>query len=100
MNIFTTDHPLSPEPVRPNPRNRRRLLFLLISYPVYLILVGPFWALDGRHHLDFIPERIRFACYLPTFPIWFIPHVRGRYADYMDWWYLDPNSADRETGWD
>lgn len=32
--------------------------------------------------------------------IWMVPHLRGRYADYFDWWYLNPNAADRETGRD
>src|SRR4051794_8273062 len=47
-----------------------------------------------------VPERVRAICFLPSFPVWLVPHVRGTYADYLDWWYLDPNAADRETGWE
>jgi hypothetical protein len=100
MNVFTTEHPLASEPFRLSRRARRWLVFALLIYPVYLLLLGPFWALDGRGVLSFVPERVRLVCYAPTWPIWFVPHLRGRYADYMDWWYLDPNAADRETGWD
>lgn len=88
------------EPFRFSRRTKRWLLLSLIVYPAYLLLLGPFWALDGRGALDFIPERVRQICYTPTYPIWLVPHLRGRYMDYMDWWYLDSNAADRETGWD
>lgn len=74
---------------------------MLIGYPVYLLLIGgPVWALKGHGYFNFVPERVQLVCLAPTYPIWFIPHLRGRYADYMDWWYRDPNEADRETGWD
>ena len=78
----------------------RSFLVALIGYPLYLLLLGPYWALDGRGNLEFVPSRVREICYWPSAPIWMVPHVRGRLADYLDWWYLDPNSADRETGWD
>jgi hypothetical protein len=104
MNVFTTDHPMMSEPSPALLRLRRRLLkgFVvgLLGYPLYLLLLGPFWGLDGRGVLDFFPVGIRDVCYMPCGPIWMIPHLRGRYADYLDWWYLDPNAADRETGWD
>jgi hypothetical protein len=100
MNVFTTEHPLESKPSYLSRRAGRLLICSLLAYPVYLLLLGPFWALDGRGALGFVPERIRQVCYTPTYPIWFVPHLRGRYADYLDWWYLDPNAADRETGWD
>ena len=100
MNVFTTDHPITAGSFRVSRRVRRWLVVVLLAYPAYLLLVGPFWALDGRGHLDFIREPVRQVCYAPTCPIWLVPHLRGRYADYIDWWYLDPNAADRETGWD
>jgi hypothetical protein len=104
MNVFTTDHPLmtdaSPALLRLQRRMLRGFLAVLLGYPLYLLALGPFWALDGRGDLDFIPNQIRQCCYLPTAPIWVIPHVRGRFQDYLDWWYLDPKAADRETGWD
>ena len=100
MNIFTTDHPMMSEPVRMSRRARRWLLFSVLVYPTYLLLLGPIWAVDGRGYLGFIPEHVREVCYMPVRPIMAVPHLRGRYADYLDWWYLDPNGADRETGWD
>jgi hypothetical protein len=100
MNVFTADHPMMSEPVPMSRRAQRWFVFSALVYPAYLLLLGPIWAMDGRGYLDFIPERARQICYAPTYPIWFVPHLRGRYSDYMDWWYLDPNGADRETGWD
>jgi hypothetical protein len=100
MNIFTTDHPMQGEPVRLSRKAKRRLVFLLLAYPAYLLLLGPFWALENHHLLDSVPERVRLICYAPTRPIWFVPHLRGRYADYLEWWYCDPDAPDRETGWD
>ena len=104
MNVFTTDHPMVTEPSPALLRFQRRLLTgffaVLFGYPFYLLLLGPYWALDGRGALDFIPSCVRQCCYLPALPIGAIPHVRGRFLDYLDWWYLDPNGGDRETGWD
>ena len=77
----------------------RGFLTVSLGYPLYLLLLGPFWALDGPGLLDSAPERVRQLCYLPSAPVWLVPHLPGRYADYFDWWYLDPNAADRETGW-
>ena len=100
MNVFVTEHPLTSQPFHLSRRARRWLVFALLAYPAFLLLLGPFWALDGRGVFGFMPERVRLICYAPTYPIWFVPHLRGSYADYMDWWYLDPTAADRETGWD
>jgi len=105
VNVFTTDHPINPEPTAADLKLRRRLVkgffLLLFSYPVYLLLIGgPLWAMRGHGYFNFVPDRVQMVCFAPTYPIWLIPHVRGRYADYMDWWYRDPNDADRETGWD
>ena len=100
MNIFTTDHPLAQKPFRLSQRARRWLICSVAAYPVYLLLLGPFWALDGRGALNFIPEGVRQICYAPTYPVWCVPHLRGKYADYFDWWYRDTSAADRETGWD
>jgi hypothetical protein len=104
MNVFTTEHPMmsesSPAVLRLQRRLLRGFLVVLLGYLLYLLFLGPFWALDGRGILNFIPARVRQVCYLPSCPVWAIPHLRGRYADYFDWWYLDPSAADRETGWD
>jgi hypothetical protein len=79
----------------------KRILFILLGYPPYLLLIGgPLWALKGHGCLNFIPEPIQLAGFAPTYPIWCVLHLRGRYADYMDLWYCDSNEADRETGWD
>jgi hypothetical protein len=100
MNLFTTDHPITSEPGRLSRRARRWLVFAVFAYPGYLLLLGPIWAVDGRGYLDFIPEGARKVCYTPAGLVIAVPHLRGRYADYMDWCYLDPNAADRETGWE
>ena len=104
MNVFATDHPMVSEPSPALVHFQRRLLrgfwFVAVGYPLYLLMIGPYWALEGSGALDFIPRPVREVCYLPTAPIWGIPHVRGRFQDYLEWWYLDPNGADRETGWD
>jgi len=100
MNVFTTDHPIVSEPIRLSRRAWWRLIFSMLVYPTYLLLLGPFWGVDGRGYLDFVPESVRQICYAPACPVMVVPHLRGRYADYLDWWYLDPSAADRETGWD
>jgi len=100
MNVFTTDHPLMSEPFRFSRRAKRWLFCSVLVYAAYLLLLGPVWAMDGRGRLNFIPEGVRQICYVPAYPICLVPHLRGRYADYLDWWYLDPNAADREMGWD
>jgi len=104
MNVFTTGHPMVTEPSPALLRFQRRLLkgFLgvLLGYPLYLLLLGPFYALDGPGDLDFIPSCVRQCCYLPALPLASIPHVRGRFLDYLEWWHPDPHGVDRETGWD
>jgi hypothetical protein len=101
VNVFAIDHPLStPPPPQFVRRLRRWFRIGAIIYPVYLLLLGPYWTIEGRGSLNFIPNSMRQVVNLPSVPIWLIPHVRGRYADYLDWWYLDPNAADHETGWD
>ena len=100
MSVFTAAHPMASKSFRFSRRMRQWLFFLLLAYPAYSLSLGTFWALDGRGLLDFVPERVRQICYAPTYPVWLVPHLRGIYADYFDWWYLDPNAADRETGWD
>ena len=90
----------SPAALRFQKRLLKGFFIVLLSYPICLLLVGPYWALEGRGALNCIPEGIRSVGYLPMGLVWLIPHARGRYQDYLDWWYLDPNAADRETGWD
>jgi len=72
----------------------------VVSYPAYLLLVGPFgFWMAVVIWISYRRLSVRFATPPPVQSGWF-PHLRGRYADYIDWWYLDPNAADRETGWD
>jgi hypothetical protein len=75
----------------------RGFLFLFLGYPAYLLLLGPFSALDDRGVFNFVPKRVRLICYAPTYPIWCVPHLRGSYAGYLDWWNPDPNGPDAET---
>jgi len=60
MNVFTTDHPLtsdaSPLFLRLQRRVVKGFFVVLASYPLYLLLLGPLWALDGHGVLDFAPE--------------------------------------------
>ena len=103
VNVYTTDHPMMSEPFRLSRRMQRTLIGLGLAYPTYLLKIGgPLWPLEGQGQvpLNFIPARGRIFCLLPTAPVWRIPHVRGRYADYMDWWYSDVNNPDRKTGSD
>jgi hypothetical protein len=84
-------------------RIRRQLfgsfLSVLIGYPIYLLLVGPYSALNGSGRLDLLPEAVRDAPYYPAAPVYFVPVLRTAFDDYLHWWYLDPNEADRPTGW-
>lgn len=54
---------------RPYPRLRRWLLVSLLVYPAWLLLLGPFWALDGRGAIDFLPSSVRRIVYLPAVPL-------------------------------
>lgn len=69
------------------------------TYLLYLLILGPFWALSGRGLLDIVPQSIQDACWWPAIPVYTIPGLRHLHADYIDWWYLDPNAADMPTGW-
>jgi hypothetical protein len=97
MNVFTTDHPLMSEPFRFSRRVRRWLLFSVLAYPVYLVLLGPIYALDGRGYFAFVPERVRTAFYCPAAPFYLVLGPYNPYDDYLTLWYDDPNVA--ETTW-
>ena len=97
MNVFTTDHPMMSEPFRLSRRARRWLLFSVLAYPAYLLLLGPYYALEGRGYLDFVPERVRTAFYYPAVPFYLVMGLRNPYDDYLTWWYDDPNEG--ETTW-
>ena len=97
MNIFSTDHPMMFEPLRLSRRVRRWLLISALAYPIYLILLGPYYALDGRGMLNFAPEPVRNAVYVPAFPLFLVPDPINLYEAYLDDWYDDPNAP--ETTW-
>jgi hypothetical protein len=103
VNIFTTDHPMMSEPSPAFLRLQRRLwkgfLILAIGYPVYLILLGSLYSLNGHGVFNFLPQPMREAFMLPAAPVYVVPGLRSSYDDYLNWWYVDPNAADRETGW-
>lgn len=79
-------------------RTFRHSMMVVGIYLLYLALLGPFWALSGRGYLDVIPEVIRDAAWWPATPVHMVPGLRHLHADYIDWWYLEPNAADRPTG--
>ncbi|MDB6064012.1 MAG: hypothetical protein JWR26_220 [Pedosphaera sp.] len=85
------------EPFRFSRRARKWFLVTVLAYPVALILLGPFYALDGRGYLNFVPEGVRNVFYLPALPFYLTMGPRNPYDDYLSWWYEDPNAA--ETTW-
>jgi hypothetical protein len=72
---------------------------LFFSYPIHLILLGPYWRLSATGRLDFLPHPLQEALFYPAAPVYFIPGVRSTYDDYLHFWYQDPNEADPPTGW-
>src|SRR5450759_3762432 len=97
MNVFVTDHSMVSQTSRSYPRLRRWLFGSLLIYPVWLLLLGPFWALDGRGTLDFLPSKARQLVYLPAVPFCYSPSLYPVFDRYMNWWYQDPNES--ETTW-
>ena len=97
MNLFATDHPLSSEPFRLTKRARRRLLCSLVAYPIYLVLLGPFYALDAHGYFAFAPERVRVTFYLPALPVYAAFGPYNFFDRYRSEWWQDPNEA--ETTW-
>ena len=99
MNIFTTDHPMVREPSRFQRLAFRWCVAIVLSYSLYLLGLGPFYALDGHGLLDFAPSRIRNWCFYPAWPVYQFVGTRHLYHDYLTGWSNDPNAPDRETGW-
>jgi hypothetical protein len=97
MNVFTTDHPMTSQPSREFPRLRKWFIRMVLSYPLYLLLLGPLYALDGRGFLGFLPESWRTASFLPVAPVTLALGPRSFYFRYLDWWYEDTNAS--ETTW-
>jgi hypothetical protein len=103
MNVFATDHPMWQEPSPAFLRLQKRLLrvfvIVLIGYPLYLLLLGPLYALNGHGAFNYLPKQMREAFMLPAAPVYAVPGLRGSYDDYLNWWYDDPNAVPPETGW-
>jgi hypothetical protein len=68
-------------------------------YGLYLALLGPFYALVGDGALSSMPHSVSDIIFLPADPVYRVPIIRSLYDDYLNWWYVDPNMADRPTGW-
>jgi hypothetical protein len=73
---------------------QRITICLLLLYPAYLLLLGPFWALDGRGHLDFVPSSVKDGIYLPVYPVIKVRPLFSIYESYMGLWFDDPNAAE------
>ena len=80
-------------------RVQRRLLCGAAAYFVYILLLGPFFALDGHGYLNFVPERVGSAFVLPAAPVAQVPGVRRLFRDYLDWWYHDPDYPYGSPDW-
>ena len=78
-------------------RVRRWLLFLVLAYPAYLLLLGPFYALDARGYLQVAPGRVRAAVYYPAAPFYLAMGPQNPYDDYLTLWFDDTNAP--ETTW-
>ena|ERR1022692_4607447 len=99
MNPFTTDHPLMTEPSAFSRRVQRWLLLAVISYVLYLLLLGPLVALAGKGYLNFVPESVGRAFLLPAAPVAGVPGIRNILRDYLDWWYHDPSDPYSSPDW-
>ena len=94
MNVFVAEHPIASQRLRRYPHFRRWLLGGLLAYPAWLLLLGPFWALDGRGAIDFLPSNFRRMTYLPAIPIFYSETLFPIYERYMDFWYKDPDAPE------
>ena len=99
MNVFTTDHPMVSEPSALARRVQRGMLCGLIGYLLYALLIGPLGALACRGYLDFVPESLCRALFLPVKPMVLVPGLRQVYGGYLDWWYHDPGEPYSSPDW-
>ncbi len=99
MNPFCTDHPMTLlESSRLTRRVQRCSLTLIGAYSVYILLLGPLFALDGQGYLQFVPEPVKTAIALPTVPFVQVRALRLLLWDYLNWWYRDPDFACNNPG--
>ena len=94
MNFFSTEHPMESVLFRYRVQLKRWVVGGLLVYPTWLLLLGPFWALDGRGALDYIPIGVRRVVYLPALPLFCIKRACPAMDNYLNWWYQDPNEAE------
>ncbi len=68
---------------RQRPRTTHPPRFWSAAYnPIWLLLLGPFWALDGRGVLDFLPSKARQVIYLPAVPFCYSPPLYAVFGGY------------------
>jgi hypothetical protein len=94
MNVFVAQHPMTDRETGPHPRLRRLFQLGLLVYSTWLLLLGPFWALDGRGMVDFIPWGVQQYVYLPAIPVFHRRALSPVFEPYLNWWYSDPNPAE------
>jgi hypothetical protein len=94
MNVFVAEHPMTDRETGPHPRLRRLFQLGLLVYSTWLLLLGPFWALDGRGMVDFIPWGVQQYVYLPAIPVFHRRALSPVFEPYLNWWYSDPNPAE------
>jgi|ERR1035441_2270036 hypothetical protein len=99
MNPFITDHPIMTEPSAFARRVQRWILLAVISYALYLLLLGPLVALAGNGYLNWVPESAGRALFLPAAPVASVPGIRCIVRDYLDWWYHDPTDPYSSPNW-
>lgn len=87
------------EPSALSRRVQRWLLLSVISYVLYLLLLGPLVAIVGNGYLNWVPESAGRALFLPAAPVAGVPGIRNILRDYLDWWYHDPNDPYSSPDW-
>lgn len=59
---------------------------------LYLLLLGPFWALDGRH--DLVSDPVRKIVWMPAYLVHRVPLLGAVFDDYLNLWWIDPNQGE------
>ena len=71
----------------------RKLFFVPASvYAAYILLLGPFWALDGRY--DVVSERVRSIVWAAAMVVHRVPLAGWFLEDYLDMWYVDLDAGE------
>ncbi len=93
VNTSGLDSSTVPEPSRTILRVCKWLLVTFLIYLAYLVLLGPFHALNGRGVFDFAPRPIRDVFYAPAVPLVSLLGPFDLYDSYLNLWYDDPHEA-------